>query len=123
MRFNEKAMVLILETTDEDGEDLELRFPAKFVVCGGCGGKGQHVNRAIDAHGISPEEFAEDPDFEEAYFGGLYDVSCDTCHGQRVEPVVDENAAKPEDLKRLYAWEQGEADYAAECAAEARMGC
>lgn len=69
------------------GRDLAL--PAKFEICTRCEGRGTHVNPSIDGHGISPEEFAEDPDFEEAYFEGRYDVQCYECHGERVVKVID----------------------------------
>ena len=67
----------------------ENPFPSVVVICHNCQGKGTHVNRAIDENGISPEEFAEDPDFEEAYFSGVYDVPCDLCKGFKLiaEPV------------------------------------
>lgn len=55
-----------------------------FRVCPTCEGYGTHVNPSIDAHGIGREEFDEDPDFEEAYFSGAYDVTCGECSGQRV---------------------------------------
>jgi hypothetical protein len=57
-----------------------------WAVCPTCEGEGKHVNPSIDSHGISREEFDEDPDFEEAYFSGAYDVTCVECKGQRVVP-------------------------------------
>jgi RecJ-like exonuclease len=74
--------------------EFEVVFPARYEVCDRCDGKGTHTNPAIDGNGISPEEFREDPDFEEAYFRGDYDVSCSVCHGQRVVAVVDEPRLK-----------------------------
>lgn len=62
----------------------------RWEVCGTCSGRGQHVNPSIDSHGISSDEFDEDPDFREAYFSGAYDVSCAECHGKRVVPVTDD---------------------------------
>ena len=110
----------VLICDDLDGTAFEL--PAKFEVCDTCGGKGSHVNRAIDGHGLSQEDFDEDPDFADAYFAGRYDVRCETCNGQRVELVVDEATANPEHLQAYYDWLQSEAQYAAEVAAERRMG-
>ena len=54
----------------EDKTLLEL--PMKRVVCGTCRGTGSHVNPSIDCNGITAEEFAEDPEFAEAYFGGMW---------------------------------------------------
>ena len=56
----------------------------QFAVCPTCDGNGTHVNPSIDSEGISAEQFYEDPDFEEAYFSGAYDVACAECGGQRV---------------------------------------
>ena len=57
-------------------------MPAVYEVCETCGGKGKHVNPAIDGHGISAEEMHEDPDFAEDYFSGVYDVPCEECGGR-----------------------------------------
>ncbi len=72
------------------GGEIEIIFPANFEVCDRCNGTGKHVNPSIDGNGLSREDFDQDPDFEEAYFRGDYDVSCSVCRGQRVVPVVDE---------------------------------
>lgn len=76
---------------DEEGY-VTLSFPCRFVVCDTCGGKGSHVNPSIDAHGITQEEFDEDPEFRENYFSGAYDVPCYECHGKRVVPEIDEES-------------------------------
>lgn len=57
--FDQKTMMFTVE--DDNGEEIEI--PAEYDVCGTCDGRGSHVNPSIDAHGISPEEFAEDPEF------------------------------------------------------------
>ena len=98
-------------------------LPAKYVVCDNCQGKGSHVNRAIDGNGLTSEDFAEDPDFAESYFAGHYDVPCDVCKGKRVELVPDMNQCTPEQWAAYEQYQQDEWDYAAECAAERRMGC
>lgn len=74
---------------DEDGDEYEADVPTCFEVCPTCDGEGKHVNPSIDAHGISAEEFDEDPDFLEAYTSGAYDVPCYQCSGLRVVKVVD----------------------------------
>lgn len=78
-----------IETFDKDGDEVVLNLPAKFEVCGTCEGRGTHVNPNIDGNGLTAEDFAEDPDFEEAYFRGDYDVTCKTCHGARVVAEPD----------------------------------
>ncbi len=101
-----------------DEEDPELAsIPAVYEVCETCDGRGSHVNPSIDAHGISPEEFHEDPDFAESYWRGDYDQSCNECCGQRVSPTVSPNATqKQQDYvhSRIDAHYEIEASYEAE---------
>ena len=107
---------LTITLIDDQGD--ERVFPAEFAVCPVCHGVGKYVNPSIDSHGISPEEFDEDPDFREQYMSGTYDVTCESCHGNRVMlvPTTDEG-------KRVLASVLAEeASYRAECEAERRMG-
>lgn len=106
--------------TEADVDDIEYEhvIPSKYQVCSGCDGKGSHVHRAIDEHGITQEEFDRDPDFEEEYFAGAY-----TCHGKRVELVPDWDRDWPGDLKKRYEDHLDDEAYnAAERDAERRMG-
>lgn len=81
---------LLMEKAEESGLD-RIEVHTRFEICETCQGRGTHVNPSIDAHGISAEEFAEDPEFAESYFSGLYDVACYKCGGERVIPVPDES--------------------------------
>ena len=72
---------------EDIGLDPEHSVLVRFEVCPLCDGKGKHVNPSIDAHGISREEFDEDPDFRESYFRGDYDQRCNLCGGEKVVPV------------------------------------
>jgi len=119
--FDEKRMVIVVHEGD-DADQPALEVPAQFEVCSTCEGKGTHVNPSIDAHGISEEEFDEDPDFREDYFSGRYDVQCNECHGRRVVPVVAESC-DPVLKAKAEQWEQDHYDYQRECEAERRMGC
>jgi len=74
---------------DRNSDKVQVELPGRYEVCSRCQGKGTHVNPAIDGNGLSAEDFAEDPDFEEAYFAGHYDITCQECQGQRVVPVAD----------------------------------
>lgn len=97
-------MKLKFQVTDDRGDEREIELPGRFEVCPTCAGKGTRVNPAIDGNGLTAEDLAEDPDFAEGYFAGVYDIQCDRCGGQRVVEVVDVDTAKhtcPEDL-RLY---------------------
>lgn len=84
------------ELYTEDGDSEIVVFPAHYEVCGRCLGSGKHVNPSIDGHGLSQEDFDADPDFEEAYFNGVYDVTCYECKGKRVVSVVDPATLSPE---------------------------
>jgi len=108
---------------NENGEEVTVGIPAKYEVCSGCEGHGKHVDPAVDGNGISQEQFDEDPDFEEAYFAGRYDVTCETCNGNRVEMVPDWEAMK-KDIRELYEKHlDDEASYQRTCAYERRYGC
>jgi hypothetical protein len=117
-RFDEKRMVIMLENPRfielENGDDTQEYdddelgdgpadnvVPAYFIVCGTCDGKGSHVNPSIDSHGLSREDFDEDPDFAESYFAGHYDVPCHECHGRRVVPDVNLDTLSPAQRKRV----------------------
>lgn len=106
-----------------------VAWPVIHDVCPVCDGKGHHVNPSVDAGGLTREDFDRDPDFEEAYFSGAFDVTCYGCQGKRTIPRVDEDALGPEDkvlFERWHAWraeiEREEEAYRAVCRAERRMG-
>ena len=88
-----------------DGEDREVgdwekpvELPAKWVVCSRCEGKGTHTNPSVDGNGITPEEFAEDPNFMEDYINGVYDVQCSECRGRTTVLEIDESRLTVEQL-------------------------
>lgn len=107
---------------DENGEEEEVEIPIKFEVCPTCEGKGKHVNPSIDAHGLSAEDFAEDPDFAEDYFRGCYDVSCYECGGANVVPEIDEDRCDKETLKKVREHQEVLHEIAREQAYQMRMG-
>jgi hypothetical protein len=125
--FDQKRMIVEVELYDgETDEEYMAEFPAVFDVCSLCEGQGSHVNPSIDAHGISAEEFYEDPGFAEDYFSGVYDVTCYECKGLRVAPQVDTTHLTDQQKKDYDVLQEkicDDAMYAAECAAERRMGC
>jgi len=109
---------------DRDGETIEVTLPGKYEVCSRCGGKGKTVNPAVDGNGLSAEDFAEDPDFEEAYFAGVYDIPCPECRGRRVVPVPDVGACTYAQKRLLVAerqWQRADSEYRAEVRAEQRL--
>ncbi len=126
VKYSKARGTITLTIVDEETEEeLEVEFPAKFEVCGTCDGKGSHVNPSIDSEGITADEFAEDPDFEESYFAGHYDQTCNECDGLRVVPEVDEEKLSDAQKVQFKAWQSAEEfrySYESERAHERRMG-
>jgi hypothetical protein len=102
--------------------DSDAPILCEYDVCDVCDGKGKHVNPAIDAHGISMQEFDEDPDFEASYWHGHYDVTCYRCGGKRVIPVPVENEDQPTARAAYDDAIFHHLDYIAEMEAERRAG-
>lgn len=107
----------------DKGNSFDVMLPAKRVVCHRCDGSGFHVNPSVDGHGLSSDDFDQDPDFREAYFSGRYDVECEECKGERVVLEVHWERLTPKMQKRLqraidedYWLDKAEAD-------ERKWGC
>lgn len=80
---------------EDDDDRVVVWLPIHFEVCGSCDGRGQYVNPAIDADGLTAEDFEEaGEDFRHDYFAGHYDVRCEECEGRRVVPVPDTDDGK-----------------------------
>ena len=113
----------VLDMGQLDDEGYCLWIPVQmgpYEVCGCCGGRGSVVDPNIDCGGITPDEFADDPDFEEAYFNGRYDIPCPECRGLRVvrHPELPEALARwVRELER-----ERDEDYD-DRLAEIRFGC
>ena len=112
---------------DEEGQGqiiARIEIPATYEVCGTCEGKGSHVNPSIDAHGLTANDFYDDPDFREEYFSGRYDVACYECKGKRVVPefTKDPTPRQKQAIEHVYSELDSDAAFEAECAAERRMG-
>jgi len=73
-----------IKYTTKSGRTLTRNLPAQFVVCDECRGKGSHLVEGMRGAVYTWEDFEEDPDFRNDYFGGAYDVPCETCHGERL---------------------------------------
>jgi hypothetical protein len=116
---------IVLKLYDDEGEEVEHTFPSKNEVCPTCEGFGTHLNPSIGQHAYTMEEFNESfPEDEDKdnYFrrGGIYDVQCEECKGNKVIQVVDE-AHLSDDQKKVYAdWQEQEEDNAREEAADRR---
>lgn len=85
----------------------------KWCICTLCEGDGKVANPNIDSHGLSQEDFDEDPDFEEAYRSGAYDVTCRRCNGtgkllRANLDQIHEDANRRAEERRLSALEDGD---------------
>lgn len=113
-----------LTWSDEDGEEVTHSFPSKNEVCPTCEGFGTHLNPSIGNHAYSMEEFYEEFDEEgrEEYFkrGGIYDVQCEECKGNKVIEVVDESRLSDEQKPLYAAYEKHAEEVAIEEAADRR---
>ena len=119
----------------DDEEEVTLTLPAKMVVCSDCRGCGTVLCEGMRGHAYSQEEFEEaffDEEDREAYCkrGGKYDVTCPTCDGKNVVPVID-TICIPSHLKASYKKyvaykresDQDEAEYQSICRMERMSGC
>lgn len=109
-------------------DEYEFSFPAKNIVCPCCDGTGSTYLgwHSSEQPAFTAEDFYEEgPDFYEDYMGGRYDRQCPECKGRNVIGEIVEKAI-PKAHKPI--WEaycdhlRFEAEYAAEVAAERRMG-
>lgn len=104
-----------LTIIDNDGNEVEL--PTRNEVCSQCEGEGRS---SAYLGVIDPNEW--EPDELDEYMQGRYDRTCETCKGERVVAVVDEDRLTPDQLVLWHEWERSEAEYRAICEAERRMG-
>lgn len=88
---DEKRMLFIAKDYDDS-----IEIPAHYEVCDTCEGRGSHVNPSVDENGLSAEDFDQDPDLYESYMTGMYDVSCNQCHGKRVVMAPNFDAMTPD---------------------------
>lgn len=121
--IDEEGGFIVWAREDDEGYVYDVvQVPIKNEVCPTCEGRGKHVNPSIDAHGISRNEFDRDPQFEEDYRQGVYDVKCYQCKGLRVIPGPDISALSGE---HQTAWQEAVKDKQEDLRErvwEARMG-
>ena len=128
---DELAMQSGARRRNEDHQNMKIRVyhdpetwvDAKYEVCTGCDGRGKYVNPGIDAGGITGSEMAElGTEFEESYFSGRFDITCQGCDGKRVR-LVEIWERVPEEIKdKILAEEEGAMQDAAWERAERMMG-
>ena len=107
---------------NDEGEEVTVIFPSHWAICDCCRGNGTRVNPNVDGHGISRDEFDEDPEFEEDYRSGVYDISCSECYGTGKVQVPDWEHADPKLVKEYESWCRDIAEMNAIYRAERAMG-
>ena len=99
----------------EAGEGVLIRFE----VCPVCTGRGNYVNPAVDAHGITRDEMNDlGEDFFNDYRSGVYNIPCGLCKGDRVVPVPTD----PSHARALNESARYDSEYNLEREMEMRMG-
>jgi hypothetical protein len=111
---------VVIDCETFDNVHYTIRCRSTKEVCERCRGEGSHVNPNIDGHGLSQEDFDEDPDFKENYMSGVYDVQCEECKGLRVVDVPDIESLPKELQEDYWRREQADRDSDAEVEAERR---
>lgn len=101
------------------GNQFQVLLLAKTIVCPRCDGQGVHDHQAFSS-GVGD---LDDPDFNESYFRGDYDVRCEECAGKNVIDVVDHAKLSDKMLKRVYKQEYQQYRDEQEAAGERRWGC
>lgn len=90
-----RGIEFVITVETDVGTEHRLVLPGKREICSRCEGEGTHLHPAIGEHAYSSEEFAREFDEEEReeYFtrGGMYDVPCERCGGEKVITVLDED--------------------------------
>lgn len=99
-------------TDDETGDEIRIEVPGRFEVCSQCNGEGTELYGSLKGAVFSAQDFAEDPDFAEDYFGGHCDVPCAHCHGDRVEAVPDVSQCSWAQKRDLVRWRREQARWA-----------
>jgi len=94
-----------------------------WAICSRCDGHGTIVNPSVDGNGLTQEDFDEDPDFREAYFGGVYDIACPDCESGkvRVPNMAALTFSEKRELVRKRQSERFHAEWAREREREYRM--
>lgn len=109
---------------NDDGEEIEIHFPAHWAICHTCQGEGKHSLRIGI---ITQDEWSQEWDYEEqeAYLSGAYDSTCDDCDGTGKIREINEDLAEsmlPTEWAMYLEHMRSEAQCNAISAAERRMG-
>lgn len=79
-----KLLTKALDFLSKEEGYYQIEFPCSRMVCPSCDGEGTELRGGLKGAVFTSEDFAEDPEFAENYFGGRYDVACSECKGRNV---------------------------------------
>jgi hypothetical protein len=129
MRMHYEITEAEQEAISHEAENI-LRRKFKWEICGCCRGGGG-VDHPAFSNGITSSEWAEmSHDEQDSYMRGDYDVQCDPCEGSGKIKVGDVSLMTFAEKRVMVRYRQVqrveaeiERQFAAEIAAERRMGC
>ena len=78
---------------DENGNEVTVQFPAKYIVCESCSGFGSVLNDSMRFTDYTEQElqekFSDEDRLQYLTRGGKYDITCPYCKGLRVKLTFD----------------------------------
>lgn len=97
-------------------DEVEVKLPTKWAICGTCDGDGGHSIRFGAFSGRRLEEARQDEEFWEAYMSGQFDERCEECQGTgKIRVVSTEKMTAAQ--KQAYHEDR---EFEAECDADSR---
>ena len=115
MRINKSSMtgtifIVVPEESGDKEKEREVNIPIRFEVCSCCQGKGTIVNPSVDPCGLGREDFDQDPDLEEDYYGGIFNVRCEACWGGGLEAHPDKGRMNAAHVEAWASYEENQFD-------------
>jgi hypothetical protein len=95
------------EPSKDDFIENGFRFPVTPQICEDCRGEGTHLTPGLRYECFTEDDFAQDPDFEERYWNGGYDVECRSCEPGRPGIQMRPNVPSGYEIMELGSWPSG----------------
>lgn len=108
---------------DSEGDEKEFTMPARWVICGQCGGEGNCNPPGLRGHCYTADEIERDglEPFLEDLASGVFHETCEKCDGKGRRLVVDASKLDPETRKLWVAHVRSENEDRAESYRETYM--
>jgi len=108
--IDEHNQTLTATYWDENSDEIQGDFHFKWVVCSLCDGRGVHTDPAVDAGGLTHQDFDDmGSQFTEDYHHGKFNVTCRRCEGKRVEPELLGDSVPTQRLRDHLRWRENDA--------------